>query len=91
MIYSFVFLTRWYIRDDNSVPTVYVLQSISQNLPDFLSPEIEKKLAAKSKWWEDNDAMQGVLYAAAVKALGEKGAEKYVISGKQRILKERTF
>jgi hypothetical protein len=52
---------------------------------------MEKKLEAKAKWWEDNDTMQGVLYAAAVKALGEKGAEKYVISGQQRILNQNSI
>lgn len=60
---------------------MYVLQSISTIFPEFLSSEDEKRLEAKKKWWEDNDAMQEALYSAATKALGDTEAEKYVISG----------
>lgn len=60
---------------------MYVLQSISSIYPEFLAPEVEKKLEAKKKWWEDNDAMQEALYSASREALGETEAEKYVISG----------
>ncbi|XP_061173439.1 uncharacterized protein LOC133182609 [Saccostrea echinata] len=80
-------LKKWYIRDDNAVPPLYVLQSISKILPEFLSPDADKKLVAKSKWWEDNDAMQQALYEAAKKALEETEAEKYVISVSEKEVK----
>ena len=28
-------LDKWYIRDDNSLPPVYVLQDVKANLPEF--------------------------------------------------------
>lgn len=70
---------------------MYVLQSISSIFPEFLSSEAEKRLEAKKKWWEDNDAMQEALYSAAKKALGETEAEKYVISGLSKCLTYKSY
>lgn len=73
---------RWYKRDDNSLPPVFVLQTISKLLPDFLSRDQEKKKAAKSTWWNESEALQKTLTAVSKKVLGEKEAMKYIISSK---------
>lgn len=73
---------RWYKRDDNSLPPVFVLQTISKLLPDFLSRDQEKKKAAKSTWWNESEALQKTLTAVSKKVLGEIEAMKYIISSK---------
>lgn len=73
---------RWYKRDDNSLPPVFVLQTISKLLPDFLSRDQEKKKAAKSTWWYESEALQKTLTDVSKKVLGEKEAMKYIISSK---------
>ncbi|XP_033747679.1 NACHT domain- and WD repeat-containing protein 1-like [Pecten maximus] len=75
-------LTKWYLRDYNAVPPVYVLSSISKHLPDSISrdKDVSKKLKAKQIWWDESDTMQEALKSAAEQALGEEEAKKYVIS-----------
>uniref|UniRef100_K1Q937 Uncharacterized protein n=1 Tax=Magallana gigas TaxID=29159 RepID=K1Q937_MAGGI len=73
-------LNKWYKRDDNSLPPVFVLQTISKLLPDFMSRDQEKKKAAKSIWWNESEALQKTLTDVSKKVLGEKEAMKYILS-----------
>ncbi|KAK3084596.1 hypothetical protein FSP39_016054 [Pinctada imbricata] len=77
-------LNKWFQRDNNSVPPIYVLSPISKLIPDFLSADKEKKKAAKQQWWDEGDLMQEALEQAALKALGEENARNYVISVTER-------
>ena len=74
---------RWYKRDDNAVPPVYVLQRISTLLPDFVSNNKEDRNKAKADWWTDSDKMQDLLAAAAEKCLGPEKSRNYLVSGKK--------
>lgn len=75
---------RWYKRDDNAVPPVYVLQRISTLLPDFVSTNKEDRNKAKADWWTDSDKMQDLLAAAAEKCLGPEKSRNYLVSGKKK-------
>ncbi|XP_048740917.2 NACHT and WD repeat domain-containing protein 2-like [Ostrea edulis] len=73
-------LQKWYRRDDNSIPPMYVLQTISKLLPDYLAHDQEKKKSAKSQWWSESEALQKTLTETSQRVLGEQEAMKYVIS-----------
>ncbi len=51
-------ICRWYIKDENSVPTEYVLQPISTLYPNFLSSNIDTYKEAKNDWWATFDRLQ---------------------------------
>lgn len=72
---------RWYTRDDNAVPAVYILSSISTHIPDFLSEDNDKKKAAKNQWWEESQQMQEGLEETAMKVFDVEKARKYIMSG----------
>ena len=75
-------LNRWFYRDENSVPPVYVLQPITVHLPHFNdNAEPEKRRDARNAWWEQFERMQMVLRQAASKKLNHDDANKYFISG----------
>ena len=77
-------LARWFLRDDNSVPSVYVLQPITVHLPHFNdNSDEDKRREARKAWWEQFDAIQVILRQAASKTLGTRDAAKYFISGKK--------
>ncbi|XP_069134939.1 NACHT domain- and WD repeat-containing protein 1-like [Argopecten irradians] len=73
-------LRKWYLRDSNAVPPVYLLCSISNHLPDSVSRDKEVSKKAKQIWWEESEVMQEALKSAAEEALGEVEAKKYIIS-----------
>ncbi|XP_052105636.1 NACHT domain- and WD repeat-containing protein 1-like isoform X2 [Mytilus californianus] len=77
-------LTKWYKRDDNAVPPVYVLQRISTQLPDFISSNVDDKNKAKAIWWIHSDKMQDLLAATAEKCLGPEKARNYLVSVTER-------
>ena len=78
-------LSRWFYRDENSVPPVYVLQPITVHLPHFNDNiDVEKRREARKEWWEQFEAMQVILRQAASTKLSEIDAAKYFISGKIR-------
>ncbi|XP_061179023.1 NACHT and WD repeat domain-containing protein 2-like [Saccostrea echinata] len=71
---------QWYKKDDNALPSLCVLQTISKLLPDYLSHDPEKKKAAKNVWWNESEALQKILIDISQKELGEQEAMKYIIS-----------
>ena len=77
----FILQNRWYVRDDNAVPPVYVLQRISTHLPDFISSNDKDRGKARDQWWIDHDRMQDVLGKTAEKCLGAEKARNYLVSG----------
>lgn len=72
---------RWYDLDKNAVPEVYILKSISKNIPDFLSKDIEAVKAGKSQWWNESERLLEIIAQAADVGLAAKDAIKYKISG----------
>ena len=77
-------LTHWFYRDDNSIPSVYVLQPITVHLPHFNdNSDADKRRNARQIWWEQFETMQVILRQAASKTLGKNDAAKYFISGKR--------
>lgn len=79
--WSIYLFYRWYKKDDNAVPPVYVLQRISTQLPDFISTNVDAKDKAKAIWWIDSDKMQDLLATTAEKCLGPEKARNYLVSG----------
>ncbi|XP_038054567.1 NACHT domain- and WD repeat-containing protein 1-like [Patiria miniata] len=79
-------LDTWFIRDDNCVPPVYVLQPISSKLPYFnRQDEPEKMKENRGEWWTTFELIQGQLRFAANEAekrglLTAEQAKKYRIS-----------
>ena len=81
-------LTRWFKRDDNFVPSNYVLQPISSLLPHYnnQSSSAEDRSKASNEWWTALESMQVILRNAASKALTNiSETRKYYVSGKLRI------
>ena len=75
-------LKHWFWRDDNAVPTQYLLQPITSLLPDYRNyenKELRKK--ASSDWWAAFERMQVVLRVAADTVLDEEERHKYHMSG----------
>ena len=74
--------SRWYTKDNNAVPPVYVAASISSVLPGYLSSDKETKTAAKNIWWAESEKIQAVLEDVAAKIFDEQTARKYIRSSK---------
>lgn len=73
---------RWYLKDDNCVPPLYILQPISSHLPEFIVKQNkEKQNAAKDQWWKESDMMFDSLVTGAEKALTKEEAYTFKISG----------
>ena len=73
-------ITRWYLRDDNSVPPFYLLQPISRQFPIHSGDKDER-----SKAWEDwcrvEKRIKSHLRSAADKAgLKDEAKQKYIVS-----------
>ena len=78
-------LDKWFKRDDNLVPPMYILQSIRSLLPDYnnASSSSEERSKASSEWWGAFEKMQVVFREASQKVLKDDGEiMKYYISGK---------
>ncbi|XP_021375216.1 NACHT and WD repeat domain-containing protein 2-like isoform X2 [Mizuhopecten yessoensis] len=73
-------LQKWYQKDSNGVPPMYLLSPISKHIPDFLSSDKDASRDAKSKWWQESDVMQEALESSAEQALGAEAAKKHIIS-----------
>ena len=70
--------------DENIVPTSYVLQPISVNLPDFLEKQDKARFhSAKQQWNDENYQMQEALVEAAKKVFAGQPemVHKYLMSG----------
>ncbi|XP_077862128.1 NACHT domain- and WD repeat-containing protein 1-like [Saccoglossus kowalevskii] len=79
-------LDTWFQRDDNAVPSVYILQPISSILVHFNNNENPDQMANdRRKWWDVFEALQQQLrHASRVclkqKTMNEKNAAKFNIS-----------
>ena len=77
-------LLQWYKKDDNAVPSEYVLQPISSQFPDFANPpDKESRMKALIAWWDVFLAIQSALRIAAKKTLRPGQAHKYFLSGRK--------
>ena len=54
-----------YMRDDNKVPAMYVLQRISKNIPTFASEVREERWQAGDEWWNVQGTLHGIFNRAA--------------------------
>ena len=79
--YQCYFYYRWYTKDENMVPISYVLSSISTHLPDFICNDNERRIPAKSQWWQECEDMQKALDVTASRVFGKDNARKYIMSG----------
>ncbi|XP_071110787.1 NACHT and WD repeat domain-containing protein 2-like [Haliotis cracherodii] len=73
-------LKRWFEKDENKVPPIYVLQPISSMLPDFRANDQSRKNSAKSEWSHQNTVMQSALADAAEHTLDADRAQRYAES-----------
>ncbi|ESO97320.1 hypothetical protein LOTGIDRAFT_114992 [Lottia gigantea] len=73
-------LSRWFTRDDNSVPPTYILQPISSRIPEFISEVEDEKSKAKNLWNSERDEMRQGLVQAAQQILDSESSHKYVRS-----------
>ncbi|XP_070560212.1 NACHT domain- and WD repeat-containing protein 1-like [Ptychodera flava] len=71
---------RWYKNDENEVPSMYILQPVSTNIPGYKSEEREIKKAAASEWWNTMSKLRKVIVAAAEKTLEKPALQKYKYS-----------
>ncbi|XP_052800087.1 uncharacterized protein LOC128231374 isoform X2 [Mya arenaria] len=71
---------KWYAKDLNADPPVYVAFPISIHLPDFLSTVKDKKDAAKKVWWEESEVIQETLENVAQEVFDAETARKYIRS-----------
>lgn len=81
MILLFSLLIRWYTKDTNAVPEMYVSHPVSFNIPDYISKDKEKKNVAKKQWWKESDIIQSTLEDIAQKVFDVQTARKYIRSG----------
>jgi len=80
-------LKKWFRKDENRVPSVYNLLSITTHLPNFNNPEkpdLQRK--EKDEWWATFERFQELLRLAAAKCvergqMAESDKKKYFISG----------
>ncbi len=78
-------LNKWFIKDDNLVPAMYILQPVRSLLPNYNNRSVsaEERSEASGKWWAAFESMQVILREASAKAsLNEDEVAKYRISGK---------
>ena len=76
-------ICRWYIRDDNAIPPVYILQPISTQFPDLLSSDQARVYKAKEAWWKVVDQLKAMLITGAKKHLQDTNrVHTYLMSGK---------
>eukprot|EP01099_Mayorella_cantabrigiensis_P001360 TRINITY_DN1592_c0_g1_i1.p1 TRINITY_DN1592_c0_g1~~TRINITY_DN1592_c0_g1_i1.p1 ORF type:complete len:943 (+),score=208.47 TRINITY_DN1592_c0_g1_i1:380-3208(+) len=73
-------LEQCFVEDLNSIPVNRVLQKISLILPDYNSPEVPKRKAARSKWWNYFETMQHQLRTASCVLEDERRRDAYIIS-----------
>ena len=71
---------------------MYVLQPITEVLPNYENPEASKKQRSKAtgEWFKSFNQMQLVLRETANKALSEEDAVKYSLSGNYKTLFKRS-
>ena len=84
-------LLKWFRKDENLVPPMYVLQPIKDILLDYrnFSKSKAERDAAEKAWWNDFGQLQMILRQSARKALSEESEiEKYIISGKKFFILE---
>ncbi|XP_041349492.1 NACHT and WD repeat domain-containing protein 2-like [Gigantopelta aegis] len=73
-------LLRWFKKDDNAIPSTYILQPISSQIPEFLANDEERKKAGKTKWNQENQTMHWALINAAYRQLSTTRADRYAMS-----------
>ncbi|XP_069487576.1 uncharacterized protein [Ambystoma mexicanum] len=67
-------LTQWYRLDENCIPSVYKLQTISTYLGDIFSKDPVRRQQAKSKWLSTRQKLHEILQEYASAALGKEAA-----------------
>ena len=67
-------LQKWFLKDENIIPTTYVLQPITDLLPNYGNHNVSKEERSKAsgEWWGAFERMQVVFREAADKVFKEK-------------------
>ncbi|KAK6192030.1 hypothetical protein SNE40_003581 [Patella caerulea] len=73
-------LNRWFKKDENSVPPIYILQPISSHIPSFLSHNADDKKKARTQWYEESEKLQESIISTAEICLDENQVERYLMS-----------
>ncbi|CAC5426735.1 unnamed protein product [Mytilus coruscus] len=73
-------LSKWYVKDENSVPPKYILQPIATHLPEIISQDGSKKMAATRQWKKESESLLEELLSAAEKALSQEEANGLKLS-----------
>ena len=83
-------INKWFWCDENIIPRTYILQPITDLLPDYNNRAVSKEQRSKAsgEWWSAFERMQVVFRDASSKAMkGDKEAMwKYVMSGKNFLI-----
>ena len=77
-------LTRWFWKDANASPNVYILQPIPYILKNYRAydkPDLRKKDV--DEWWSSFERMQVILRTSAGKALDKEKSLRYIMSGEE--------
>ena len=81
-------LKKWFLKDENMIPATYILQPITDVLPNYNNQSVSKEERSKAsgEWWTAFERMQVVLREAADKVFQDKKdiRWKYFMSGKQK-------
>ncbi|XP_066429582.1 uncharacterized protein [Eleutherodactylus coqui] len=81
-------LTHWFKLDENCVPSVYRLQTISTYYGDIFSKDPVRRQQAKSKWIGTMQRLYDILQEYGPQVLGEEAARKLLKSVVQQEIDE---
>ena len=77
-------LTKWFKRDDNLIPAMYILQPVRELIPNYNNREVssEERSKASQEWWTAFETMQVILRSASKEAqTNKRKTSKYHMSG----------
>ena len=77
-------LEKWFVRDDNRMPAMYILQPINEIIMNYKNREVseEERKNASNEWWTAFEKMQEILRDVSEKVLiNEEEIARYKISG----------
>uniref|UniRef100_A0ABM0GQ48 Leucine-rich repeat and WD repeat-containing protein KIAA1239-like n=1 Tax=Saccoglossus kowalevskii TaxID=10224 RepID=A0ABM0GQ48_SACKO len=65
-------IERWYKKDTNHVPSMYVMQPVSRIIPDFITGDQKRNEEAKSQWWNVMQKLRQIFMRNVDGALKDK-------------------
>lgn len=77
-------LEKWFVCDNNAVPSIYVLQPVSSRIPGYLSQDRGQRQLAIKQWNKVFAQLQKIVRREARRLFGDQDGEnlrKYFMSG----------